>query len=111
MSDEKKIKVQAVKERPAQTALARDIPMRTDKFPINEPMCWWCGKFPKLESETGAIVWCKVCYSKHFQKMDGTYINHDSIPALKKLLQDHKDGKLKDVPLASIDERTKYIKE
>lgn len=111
MSDEKKFKVQTVKERPAQSALERDVPKRTDNFPINDPNCWHCGLYPKLESETGAIVWCARCYTKLYEKMNGKYIQHDSVPALKKLLEDQKDGKLKDVPLASIEARTKYIKE
>lgn len=98
---------------PYSTALERDIPRRKDKItdPLTEKMCWHCGEFPIMETELKALPWCTRCYAKMFEKMDGTYIQHDSIPALQKLLADQKDGKLKDVPLASVDARTKYIKE
>lgn len=108
---ENKIKAQTVGNI-CHSVLFKEVP-RT-KISVNSPefdndKCWHCQENLRIKADPDAIVWCERCYILQFKKFDGTYIQHNTIPAMKKLMQDYNEGKLKDIPLERVD--TKFIQE
>lgn len=90
------------------TVLYRDVP-RT-KLSISSPefdkqKCWHCQEFPRLVADPDVLVWCERCYILHLKKFDGTYIQHNAIPAMKQLHKDIEEHKFVDATLKKADTR------
>ena len=96
------------REIPYSTVLFRDVP-RTKLSP-NDPKfdkekCWHCQDFDRIKANPDVIVWCERCYILQFKKFDGTYIQHNTIPAMKQLHQDIVEHKFVDSQLKQSDTR------
>ena len=77
--------------------LQREVPWggKTSKHPdYDENLCWWCQENERIRATPDVIVWCKRCYTLHFKKHDGTYMEQSTI-GIGKDLMDINAGKVK----------------